>query len=388
MYLQEYDLSFHPLMKAEEYTKNSYLRSLMSIGSVENDEELFQFVKTIVQYMASSFQTTETIDSIVKHSLSFTSQDWINFSREMKSTGLSPIFIVDSLLMIFNGGYIQNKVLEYITNSANMVGLQQEELNELIAFVKIILEKDNQKFKELFLHKNYVNHGKFYVYTRLFSSFYVANSLTDYQEIEYDDDIQHLVLENINMNNFIDININISEKTKVILCNCHFHDVQFLSSITCENIERLDVVECTFEGIHEDVFSISECGTVKFVNCSFVNCPNASYEDCAATSAICISAENVQSLRLEHCQFEKCLSFPSLEIDTSLSVDGIAAIAKIEDVHDFRLIDCHFKNCITCTVEGCEHEGFLFKLTNSECHKAQNCIVENCCPSGDARLKL
>ena len=388
MFLEEYECNLHPLVKAEEFTKNIYLRFLLSMGQVNNDNEFFGHVRDAVKYLADVCGANEEIGAMIKDSLIISNEELNHFSEEMEKTGLSYIFIVDCMLIVFNYGEIKNDVLEYITGMTKVLNLSQAETDDLIALVKIILEKDRRSYRDIFTVPGLFNHGNFNVYARKFSSVYVVNTLEDYDDIQYDDDIQYVVFENLRLTNMEDVNFSISEKSKVVLCNCQFRDVQFLSGISCENIEKLVIIASVFDGINDGVFYLSECGSVSFLNCKFRRCPSCNAEDTAATSAMCIVADNTQSLRLEQCFFENCIAFPPLSMDDNFSVEGIAAIAKLDNVQDFRLYGCTFKDCVSSKIEGYEKEGTLFNLVNSECRKAKNCTLNNCCPTGESRLKL
>ena len=412
MYLEEYQLKFHPLSHAEDYTKNIYLQYMLSVGSVESDKDFFQFVKDTVEKLAEIFKVTEDVYSLIRCSLTKTESDICRFAQEMESVGLSRIFIVDCLLMVYNSGCLHKNILEYIANLSDILKIKHDEIDELLKIVRMILERDYYEYRKSILNPGRINHEIFNAYATKFSHVFVVNE-PDYRENTFikasqagaDENVQEIVFENILLDNPENSWLNVQDKSRVMFYNCHFKKITFDPfGMRIHNVENVYIKKCSFDEVNSTLFEIEKCGEVVFEDCSFQNCPfepddmNYAYMG----NARCIFINEAKSFLLERCIFKNCITNGSI-----FSRENVALVY-LNHVQKFRLMECNFENCTDFIpdyisdytdsddfefddfkfIEEFMDKGTLFKLVNSECQNAYKCTVKNCSPSGDSRLNL
>lgn len=379
---EKYDFSQHPLRNKDEYAQSMYLKFLISLARVEENNQFYDGIISIVTQMKEDMNLDISLSEISKQSSLISERDLNDFSKTINNVNLEELFIIDALIFVKLLKNVNDKVIEYIIGLSEILGISQNKLQQIIKLSKIILEEDRQGFKDMMYEVVDINASSVRMYTKSFSEIYVINDYSEYEKIKYDDDYTNVVFANINKVGG-DINSTITDQKKIAIINCDFSNCDYEYAIF--DCEKVIIKNSRFHKFSDLVFRIYDCEQVKFIDCYFKDCIQDEESYCNDSATLYLS--DINTVRINNCKFKNCHSIPDISLE-SLGSDGVikgsTAIARIENVKYFRIEDCEFINCITNRNR--DGEGVLFSLEDTECKKAIRCSRVNCCDIGDKRL--
>ncbi|MCT8977444.1 right-handed parallel beta-helix repeat-containing protein [Clostridium sp. CX1] len=377
MDFQAFNFSNHPLQRTDEHTQTLYLKFLLSIARVEDNKIFYDKMVDLLSVMMEEMDINLSLMTISKSVLSIDNNALRDFSETIKISNIEQNFLVDALMfsIILEGS--SNKTLKYIVDIASVLGINQQQIKELMQLSKIVLEQDKTAFKDMCYEVLNINVSKFMMYTKSFTDLYVINDMDIYSDVKYEYD--NVVFANMNLIGQ-PICDTITDIKKLLIINCNLSNSS--SEYTIFDCGKVIIKNCIFGNFSDTALHIYDCEELDILNCEFSNCiQNVDNGYCFDSATMLL--DDIENIKISGCTFNNCHSVPQLSL-MGMVLNPSSAIATLENVKYFRLRDSKFIDCISN--RKFSEKGVLFVLNNTECGKATSCIRTNSCDVGDERL--
>lgn len=375
---QAFSLQEHPLKNTDDHACGMYLSFLLSIAGVEKNKV---FHDKMVDFTASVLEATEakvSLMSVAKMAQQIDGAKLKDFSQTLVLAELAENFMVDAFLcsVLMEGN--SNKTLQYIIDLGGVLHFDQEQIKAQMQLSRIILEQDKIAFKKMCKESVPLSISRFRMYSKAFSDLFVINEWDAYQTVKYDE-YEDMVFSNLALQGEPE-NSNISDVKNLFIVNCQFGPSS--SEYTISDCEKVVIKDCSFRGFSNTALHIYDCQSVEFIDCQFADCIQ-NVDEGYCLNAATLQVSDTGNLKINGCHFENCHAVPALSV-MGLQMPSSPAIARLDNVAQFRLRETTFINCISNTTF--KEKGTLFVLEQTECGKASSCSRNNCCDIGDERL--
>lgn len=393
---ESYPITDHPLEQADEYSKGIYITMLCTImcnNSVPREEQIL-----FIERLMKGIGIAGTINDYIKKALEINDKFAEDFIRQFKDNELKYNFVVDTLILISSVGSPAKRDMEFVSEICDILAIEKNKLSEILRLATIILEQNNEEYKEFCSMELSIDISRFFFYIIDFSQGLLSNnSKLFYARFVNTDSLRNekrfadlesisskkVILENILFDGFEKLP-SLNNCGEILINKCTFKNN--IKNLTCSESENITIIDCNFKELKNRALYLSECGNMEIEGCNFEKCSFEShddgsygYKDCAYGGAIYI--RNAKSLKVDGCNFIKCKT----EHYKDGNADG--AIAYLFGINNFKLENCQFDFCKNSYFRYSWREcGGLFKVENTECDKAINCTTKNCVSVGEWRI--
>lgn len=393
---ESYPITKHPLEQADEYTKGTYITMLCTMmcnNSAPREEQIL-----FIERLMNGIGILGTINDYIKKALEIDDKFAEDFVRQFKDNELKYNFAVDALILISSVGSTEKRDVEFASEICDILAIAKNELSEISRLAAIILEQNDEEYKEFCSMELSIDISRFFFYiidfsqgllsnnSKLFYAKFVnADSLINEKRFTNLESIssKKVILENILFDGFEKLP-SLNNCGDILINNCTFKNN--IKSLTCNGSENIRIIDCNFKELQKRALYLNECRNVDIEGCDFEKCSFESrdegeygYKESAYGGAIYIS--NTKSFKIDGCNFTKC---KTAHYENG-NADG--AVAYLFGINNFKLENCQFDSCENSYWRYSWKEcGGLFKVEKTECEKAVNCKRKNCGSVGDYRI--
>lgn len=285
-----FPLNHHPLENEEEYSKELYITLLCSVAQYDNAISFGE--NNLIRRIIIGVGLEDDINKYLKRGLEIDSELVSEFVRYFADSNLSYNFILDSLVLSGCDGKIDENVIGFIAELAEILNIDREKIEFISSLALAVLEQNGSKYDELMTiipHK--VSMKNYLYYTKEF-----ANGLiVDEKEYKYFYSKTHLKVDFSNQISF--------KGCKVIFENIIVDLAEDKGKLNFRGCEDIKFTDCDFRGIHNPII-FNACGDIDISNCKFVDFENHAIE-----------VSNSKSIEIKESKFENCVYYSSNNVD-------------------------------------------------------------------------
>lgn len=369
----------HPLEKTDERFKNTYFDLLYITAQYENEdtENQIKFIKRIMDGTSA----ITVISDHIRNSGEITPDKVSEFTRSCIALNMQYIFFTDCMLIACSTGNLNKKQVDYLSEVAAALEIEQSDVSLLCEYVIAILEQSTDKYEKANKKDTHEIYTHILCYLRKFVCGAIANTkkCLHFYSMSHEELSPKKVLimsETANYNSceifketiiFENTRLDLSEMTQIndfhIGFNCAknviFKHCDFINggSFRFHGCHEIIIEDCNFINFNNDaVFDLNPDCTVKMKKCYFKNCGHESVF--SNTTGGIIRSGNLNRISFKDCTFDSCFALGTFK-------GGIISFNNIVEA-----TDCKFNNC--------RNGMYLFYINNGsfkgENNKTTDCV--------------
>lgn len=334
---QNHPIKDHPVAGCDEYVKGLYFDMLCVIAMYENDDTENQ--NRFIQRLMAGSGDTLTITDHIKRAMEITTDKVNELIVQVKSSSLTEILFIDSLIISCANGLPNRKQTEFLAELGDTLGLNKAAIKFSSELAVGILEQDFDKIKECVGRYNNIESivvsADCYIKSIIESVFLVNQDISldpktihYYSSVRMDTPIFKEIQELKNYDSVVAENITFKELvkftsiSKVKFVGCVFENISD-AAVYFSAVDEVEIEDCIF--IHlRSVFGFSSCGIKFKIN-------NCIFEDCRNDRKSAIFTSNGAIIKFESCRFKN----NSSRYNYGIVSDGNSITAN----------NCEFYNC-------------------------------------------
>lgn len=347
-----FPLNQHPLKNEEEYAKEIYITLLCSIAQYDNIVSPGE--NNLIRRIITGIGLEDDIAKYLKRGLEIDNELVSEFVRDFADSYLSYNFILDSLVISGCDGKIDENVIEFIAELAEVLNIDREKVEFISNLALAILEQDSSKYADLMTstpHK--VSMKNYLYYTKEF-----ANGL-----IVDEKDYKHFYSKT-------HLKVDSSKGFEFKGCNVVFENIivdltENKGKINFRGCEDLKFIDSEFVGGHNPII-FSACGYIDIANCKFKDFENHAIE-----------VSNSKSIEIKESKFENCFYYSSNNVDIH---GGAIFIKNTENIY---IYFSEFNKCNTISWNEYDHydgmgNGIYIEYGNVKIINISKCKFIDC----------
>ena len=317
----------HPLASHEEYYRDLYLKMLCLIAHYSdgmNESQLFMLQRLILGVTGDT-----SVQEYIRRA-SEADEEFLNdFIDGFRTEELRFSFVVDSLVLSAIGSKDNTDQLQFIAELSEQLQINTEEIKYLALLSQSIIEQNHDKYTAAEeTRPSRISFESFFYFTKSFVQVFIATGndqffMAFHERTRYNFDQQvgadfgttsmlmrqrHIHMENMIIDTEA-FQLTFEGCERVVLNNCEL--IGSTNSLIFKCCKEIRLEKCLFRDFSGRALIFEDVTDIRIDSCDFNKClyiHSKSWGDWDHLGGVIYSQEpaNIQSLNIDHCSFKEC----------------------------------------------------------------------------------